>query len=184
MNVKIFEIHVTGDESIHEIAKLRSHKTIVIDLLRPDGSVMRTEHMTSIAAKFLTVIGCHLFVSDLVCYLEANGVNIFRVKIESPYYEEYKPIGLYMESHFEAEDFVFPTSKNKNKTTLLATDRQYKQDQYDAFRKQYKGKEVELCLYDTNIVEDADWFDLYKKHKVASKPTELNKSNHLFGVKK
>jgi hypothetical protein len=35
-----FEIHMTADENIHEMAKKFDHKTIRVELLRPDMSAI------------------------------------------------------------------------------------------------------------------------------------------------
>jgi hypothetical protein len=56
-------------------------------------------------------------------------------------------------------------SRNKNKATILATDREYKIENYEFFRRRYKDVVVELCLYDSHIKEDQDWFNLYKELK-------------------
>jgi hypothetical protein len=161
--MEVFEIHVTGDESIHENTDL---KTIAVDLLRPDGSVLRTEHMTSHVGKFPSYIDCKLFVDKLARDLESKGTKIVRVKIETPYYEHYVSKSLYLESHFEDKNFEFPTSRNQRKSTLLATERAYEYDNYEELRA--SRDEVELCLYDSWVNEDKDWFDAYECRSTSS----------------
>jgi hypothetical protein len=108
--IETFEIHITGDKSILKVAK--PLKTIEVNLLKPDGELLRTEYMTShlqhIASGFE---GCKRYVDDIVEYLHNEGVNIVRVKIESPYYENYVNQSFYIESHFESDYFKLPTSK-------------------------------------------------------------------------
>lgn len=159
--MEVFEVHITGDEAIHAVAAKEGLKTIAIDLLKPDGSVLRTEHMTSHVYRFENYDRCSLCVQNVVNKFEIAGVRVIRVKIESPYYEHYRAQSLYMESHFQAEDFKYPTSKNQRKTTLLATDRTEDKTKYEAFKNQHKGNELELCLYDSFQAEDKDWFDHY-----------------------
>lgn len=164
--METFEVHITGDKSIHEIAKKYNHKTIAIDLLRPDLSVIRTEHMTSLILKFPFTTGeydqCKKLVDHIVCCYESDGLKISRIKIESPFYDCYVDQSVYMESHFESDSTYYPVSRNQKKTILLATDREYDQDEYWDFKQRYEGKELELCLYDTNPREDVDWLELYE----------------------
>lgn len=156
--MEIFEIHITGDKEIINLANKLSLKTIVIDLLKPDKSHLRTEYMTSHAQKFNNCKDCKAFVDNAAKELG----NVVRIKIESPYYEHYVNQSVYIESHFKAVNSSYPMSKNQNKDSLLATDREYKIENYEFFRRKYKGVVVELCLYDSNINEDLDWFNLYK----------------------
>lgn len=159
---EVFEVHITGDKRIFAEAAQLGIKTISICLLRPDRSYLRSEFMTSQIFRFENYDACKVHVDKLVSALKQAGVKILRVKIESPYYEHYREQSLYMESHFEATDNQFPISKNARKDTYLATDRVYEHGGYDAFREKHKdSKELELCLYDSDVNEDADWFDLY-----------------------
>lgn len=159
--MEIFEIHITGTESIIDLAKNVPIKTIIIDLLKPDKSYHRTEYMTSQVYKAENYQACKEYVDSIVPQL--GEVN--RVKIECPYYEHYVNQSVYIESHFKASNSKYPISKNQNKDSFLATDREYNIENYGFFRRLYKGVVVELCLYDSNIQEDKDWFDLYKELK-------------------
>jgi hypothetical protein len=163
--MEIFEIHITGDESIHRIAKKYDHKTIAIDLLRPDRSFIRTEHMTSLVLNYPfpreSYKECKSLVDQIVLSYESDGLKITRVKIECPFYEHYVNQSLYIESHFETESTHYPISRNQKKTVCLATDREYDKDEYFMFKKQHEGKELELCLYDTFPKEDIDWMCLF-----------------------
>jgi hypothetical protein len=159
--MEVFEVHITGDESIHAAAQPLGLKTIAIDLLKPDGTVLRTEHMTSHVCKFPDYAACKASVDQAVADLKSRGVGVVRVKIESPYYEHYRERSLYMEAHFESYDMELPTSRNQKKATLLATNREYEDDRYDAFRRAHENDDIELCLHDTFVAEDKDWFHCY-----------------------
>ena len=159
--MEIFEIHITGDKSILSAATELGLKTITIDLLTPRKEKMRQEFMTSQIEKKENYQQCREYVKQLVESLKAKNVQIIRVKIESPDYAHYRAQSLYMESHFEALDSAFPMSQNVRKSTILATDREYSQAKYDDFHERYADKELELCLYDSFVEEDKDWFDLY-----------------------
>jgi hypothetical protein len=159
--MEIFDIHITGDPTIHVAATDLGFKTITFDLLRPDGSVLRTEHMTSSAMKIKNFRQCLVKVKDTADLLRNLGVEVSRVKIESPYYPHYVKRSLYMECHYEADDFRHPTSRNKKKTTLSATDRIWDRNSYDVFASRNFGKDIEICLYDDFPEKDADWFEAY-----------------------
>lgn len=155
-----FEIHITGDPAIIDAAEELSIKTIVIDLLGPDQKRLRTEYMTSFIEKRDSYESCRNFVEEIVQKLKQK-VDIIRVKIESPYYPHYEKQSLYIESHFDALDNKLPMSQNVRKTNILATDREYDKLKYEEFRNKYQGVDVELCLYDSFVKEDKDWFDAY-----------------------
>lgn len=162
--MEIFEIHITGSENIHDVARRAVHKTIEVELLRPDRTVMAVEHMTSIIYKTPAFLSCKQWVENLVQVLIEQGITISRTKIESPYYEHYVEQSLYMESHFLAENNEYPLSRNRKKTTYLATDRTYDKSLYNDFKEKYKDKELELCLFDSNMYGDIEWLNMYSKY--------------------
>lgn len=161
MSQEIFEVHITGDESIIQVAQTLGLKTISIDLLKPDKSRLRTEYMTSQVFRFGSYNECKFYIDCRVKELEKHGVQIIRVKIESPDYPHYRSQSCYMESHFNDRDGTFPMSRNLRKTSVLATSREYDKNKYDEFHELYKDVELELCLFDSFVGEDADWFSLY-----------------------
>lgn len=164
--MEVFEVHITGDESIIENAvKLGNLKTITVDLLRPDRSVLRTEYMTALVTKCDQYQTCHDQTMKLVEDFKNLGTKIIRVKIECPPYQHYFNSSLYMESHFKMIDdltFIpfFPTSRNQKKNKLLGTDRTYDKADYKRFSDTHQDNELELCLYDSFIDEDLDWLSL------------------------
>lgn len=168
--MQIFEIHITGDKSIIEAAKPLNIKTIVIDLVKPDRSYFRTEYMTSQRSEHKDYDECKMHVDSIVRKLEDAGVNIMRVKIECPLYPQYRDKSLYFEVHFRARTrCLLPMSQNHGKDDFLCTAREYDKTKYDAlWIKHGTGWRappdwtMELCLYDTNVEEDKDWFDLYE----------------------
>lgn len=153
--MEIFEIHITADKSI--LNNELGLKSIAIDLLKPDGTTLRTEYMTSQVARFSNYILCKEYVDDIVRLIP----NVIRVKIECPYYNHYIDQSCYVESHFLSDDFKFPTSRNQRKTELLATDRTYDKSEYQMFTEKYKDVIIELCLFDSYHTEDKDWFNYY-----------------------
>lgn len=166
--MEIFEIHITGDDKIIKAAQELGVKTIVLDLVKPDKSHHRTEYMTSDARSFHDYEECKVWVDDLVMRLRETGVEIIRVKIECPYYSHYKDKSLYFEVHYQGERG--PMSRNHGKDYFLCTAREYDRSKYDALWQKHGGVflfappphwTMELCLYDTNVEEDKDWFDLY-----------------------
>lgn len=164
--MEVFEVHITGDENIIEVCKNNGYKSISVDLLKPNQSILRTEYMTSMILKHNNYKECKIAVDNCVNIIKNNKVNVIRVKIESPFYEHYIDQSLYMESHFEATNDKYPMSRNKRKTTILATEREYDKKLYNQFINRWKdSKELELCLYDTWIDEDKDWFELYENNR-------------------
>jgi hypothetical protein len=168
--MEIFEIHITGDEAIIDASKPLGIKTIVIDLVKPDKSYFRTEYMTSHTRISYDYEDCKQWVDDLVAKLTTAGVKIVRVKIECPLYPQYRDKSLYFEVHYEGERA--PMSRNHGKNFYLCTAREYDRSKYDALWQKHGGIflftppphwTMELCLYDTNVEEDKDWFDLYER---------------------
>lgn len=161
-----FEIHMTGDENIHEMAKKYGHKTIAVELLDPNMSVMRTEHMTSIRKKYDSYIQCVNEVGEWVDYYEP-----IRTKIECPPIDIFVKQAIYIESHYVYDPNIcrgtqlFPISRNAKSGKMLETDREYNKDRWLEFYLAYSKfpeTEIELCLYDNNIEEDKDWMQLYE----------------------
>lgn len=155
--MEVFEVHITGDERIHEVAGV---KTIAIQLLRPDFNIHRIEHMTSQVVKCENYQAC----LEQTLAFAAKIPNVVRVKIECPYYPHYVAQSLYMESHADDPPWIdYPISRNANSYKLMATDRVYDQAVYDVFRLKWAKHTIELCLYDTNVEEDKDWFSFWKQ---------------------
>ena len=158
--METFEIHITGSKGINEQLDRLGIKNIIIDLLKPNYRVLRTEFMSSFISKHTNFEECKKYVDSILANLSCE---IIRVKIESPYYEHYKDQSLYLESHFRPFNLEYPISRNIKSFKDLATDRTYEKSQYEAFKKKWKRADVEMCLYDTFVEEDKDWFDLYQK---------------------
>ena len=127
------------------------------------GNPIDVQHMTSIIKNFTDKQTAIDFAIDLSKLLTKLDFNVIRTKVESPIYQEYLNDALYVESHFESDQFIFPTSRNIKKNTLLATHREYDKNFYQHFIDHHhkKNHELELCLYDTNIYLDTKWFNCY-----------------------
>ncbi len=156
--METFEIHITGSYGINaELDKL-GIKNIIIDLLKPNKEVLRTEYMSSYIIKAENFAKCWLEVLDVLCKLKSR---LIRIKIESPYYSYYLDQSLYLESHFKPFNTFYPISRNVRSNKELATDRTYNHAEYQAFIEKWKGEDIEMCLLDTWVDEDADWFKIY-----------------------
>lgn len=155
-----FEIHITGSDTINAELDTLGIKNIVIELLTPDKKVLRTEYMSSFVSKHNNLADCQVYVNTILAVLKSN---IIRVKIESPYYEHYKEQSLYLESHFKPFNDLnlYPVSRNAKSNKELATDRIYDKKAYRDFVEKWRHEDVEMCLVDTFVDEDKDWFDLY-----------------------
>lgn len=156
--METFEIHITGSSDINEQLDRLGIKNIIIDLLKPNKTILRTEYMSSFISKHKNLTDCQRYVNSVLLNLSCE---IIRIKIESPYYEHYKKRSLYLESHFKPFNELYPISKNAKSNKELATDRTYKKKEYNAFIEKWKTEEIEMCLVDTFVEEDKDWFDLY-----------------------
>jgi hypothetical protein len=156
--METFEIHITGCKLINEQLDRLGIKNIIVDLLKPNYSILRTEFMSSFISKHNNLEECKRYVNTILTNLSCE---IIRVKIETPYYEHYKDQCLYLESHFKPFNLIYPISRNIISFKDLATDRTYDKTQYEAFRKKWKSEDIEMCLFDTFIEEDKDWFNLY-----------------------
>lgn len=162
--MEVFEVHITGDESIIKHGTNLGVKTIAVDLLRPDKSLLRSEFMTSIIMKCPNYEDCRQHVFELRDQLTALGVNVIRTKIECPPYQHYLGSSLYAESHFKTTSYDdFPVSRNQKKDYLLATDRTYNKNEYGEFMRLHEDDELELCLFDSFIDEDLDWLSLWAR---------------------
>lgn len=156
------EVHITGSHDIIDVAKQFKIKTISVDLLKPDYSLLRTEYMTSFHHKCTSFEECKKYVDDLTAEFIIQSVSVARLKIESPPYDHYFDRAKYVEAHFPAVNNIFPISANqKRPTEYLATDRRYNKSIFRGFADYYKKSQVELCLQDTNVKEDWDWMTLY-----------------------
>ena len=63
--------------------------------------------------------------------------------------------------HFKSN--IFKTNSNLF-GMKEATARTYEKTHYEAFKKEWENEDVEMCLVDTFVNEDKDWFDLYQKN--------------------
>lgn len=167
MSEEFFEVHITSDKDIHDACIPLGIKTIVVELQKPDSSILRDEHMTSFVMKARDYIECKEKVDEIVKTLEKT-CKLHRVKIECPFYRHYQKASLYMESHFRTNSRYYPVSRNKKKTVCLSTERTYNKDEYETFAKKYQKEQIELCLYDTNVTEDSDWFEWYAENNFAT----------------
>jgi PTH2 family peptidyl-tRNA hydrolase len=181
--MELFEVHVTGDESIHSAASTLDVKTITIESLDRNGRVVKVDHMTSHKVTAMDYFACKTAVDSLCSKLTAAGVDVQRVKIESPAYRHYYPTALYVETHFAINDdvapFEHPCSKSPNKSDHLGTIREWDKLKFEAFCINHYPNVIELCLYDTHPGADDLWFSSYSQASLDCKQvivmrTDLN----------
>lgn len=165
--MEIFEFHIyindkVADKFFH-VCNTFDIKKLEIMSLDKDNNGIKVEYMTSFVRKLKNYREAFLLVNAMDEYLGKLGCLSYRKKIESPYYEHYVNLSLYLETHFESSNFELPTSKNVLKNKLIATDRELNKDRYSDFLSLHQslGREIEMCLYDTNMTSDKEWFDAY-----------------------
>jgi len=161
----LFEIHITGDISIHEKAKALGIKTIRVINLKPNGDILSIHHMTSDRRHFENYKLCRLWVESI-----EHDLGSIRTKIECPPYDEYMQEAIYAECHYKsfATKHTTPTSMNAAKTHKIATKRELKKYNFRTFCSFFSDQlfETELCLYDDNQDLDKEWMGLYGMPKV------------------
>lgn len=163
--MRIFEIHITGEEGINQEFEKMGLKNIVVELLYPNKDRLRTEYMSSFVLKSLSLAECKSYVNRILKVLETK---VIRTKIECPVYEDYIEDSLYVEAHFipDPSDEGYPLSRNQRSGKIMGTDREYDKERYAEFLRRWDNEDKELCMYDSFVEEDKDWFDLYEKEAV------------------
>jgi hypothetical protein len=159
--MKTYEIHITGEEKINEYLTKEGIKNIEVELLTPSGEVIRTEYMSSFVENFNFLEDCYERVLNLTNAIKKEGIDIIRIKIETPFYQEYVSKALYIESHFKPFDKQYPISRNKRSGKLMGTDRVYDKSKFADFMLKWANNDVELCICDSYLEEDFDWFKQY-----------------------
>ena len=167
-----FEIHITGAAGINLEFDTLGIKNIMVQLLKPNMTTIRTEFMSSFIREFETYEECYDYVQTLVAGLISK---VIRIKIESPIYEDYIDRSVYIESHFKYDGSTpeFPISRNAFSGKIMGTDRTYIKSEYYSFIQKWQGYETELCLFDDYIREDFDWFNEYNDIKI-EEPCHIN----------
>lgn len=167
-----FEYHITGiDSSILHNSEYLGIKAITVNLLYPDYSFLRTEYMTSDCFKANSLEEAVKRVWEIREKLNKLGSSALRTKIEVPYkdHEAYIKDSLYIEAHNSSLDSRFypisQTIKKSGSHKTVITDRKYNKYLYPFFYDEWAYEEktvVELCVYDSFVKEDEDWFNLYR----------------------
>lgn len=166
--MEIFEIHITGEEKIITILNDFNYKTLHAELRNKNNETIGAEYMSSFKQEFLNYETCKKFVDDLVDYLLTQNIEIYRVKIECPYfYNHYKEMAIYVESHFPTTELNnhYPFVYNVNSKKYVSTDRIYLKSEYNDFIEKWKQEpksEIEYCLFDDNIRHDEEWVRTFK----------------------
>lgn len=161
-----FEIHITGSPEIIPLLKSWDIKTLHAELRNPKNYTIGVEYMSSFVKEFENYEACKNYTDDLVDKLLSEKIEIYRVKIECPYfYKHYREMSVYLECHFSfinLEDIPYcPFVFNVNSLKYVATERVYLKSEYDFFIErcldENKNAEIEYCLFDDNIRHDDKW---------------------------
>lgn len=158
--MRVFEIHITGEEGINQEFADMGLKNIVVELLHPNRQLLRKEYMSSFVIKSTSIHECTSYVNKILKNLKSK---VIRTKIECPVYEDYIEDSLYIESHFipDPADEGYPLSRNQRSGKIMGTDREYNKENYQQFIRKWGNEDKELCMYDSFVEEDKDWFELY-----------------------
>lgn len=167
-----FEIHITGSENILSILNELEIKSLHAEIKNPKNETIAVEYMSSFVREFNNYEDSKKWVDDFVNILEEKGVEIYRVKIECPYYyEHYKENSVYVEAHFPTNENnkEYPFIYNVRSKKYTSTDRKYLKSEYPDFIEKWKDTEkveIEYCLYDDNIRFDDIYIRLFNKIKL------------------
>lgn len=156
-----FEIHITGSKNI--LKHLAADNQLTVEMLDRSGEVFDTDYMSAIDFRG-SYIDMLTFVANLINYLTFRDVDIYRVKVETQPSPELFQTALYIERHFEmekADDYVYPVSLLANKNKYVGTSRTYNRSEFAEFANRYD--KTELCIIDSNVNHDKDWFDIWEK---------------------
>jgi len=158
----IFEIHITVNEFLIEVAKPLGHKLLILKLLDKDLNSLGIQFMTSIQKEFDSYDECLKWTLDTADKYRET-VKVERVKIECPVYKDFIDQSLYIECHWKdiKPNNTYHISQRIGQPAYLMTDRVYDKADYLKFYLTHSklDRELELCLYDDNIRLDKDWID-------------------------
>lgn len=167
-----FEIHITGSPNIIKYFKDYNIPYLEIDMLDKDLKSIQKDYMCAIkykAKNFEIAEGYARMIAHCAVNHFDNNIEIYRIKIETEPLEKYFDKALYIERHweidmeiwkFQADCMVYPLSYIENKYKLVLTERNYNKNEFKEFTDIYA--KTELCLLDTNINHDKQWFDSWK----------------------
>lgn len=160
----IFEIHITGDEFLADVAKKLDHKLLILKLLSKSLESLGIQFMTSIQKEFNSYEECLKWTLE-IANIYRESIKVDRVKIECPVYKQYIGQSLYIECHWKdvRPDPTYHISQRVGQQAYLMTDRTYSKEEYLEFYLTHHklDRELELCLYDDNINLDGDWIGQY-----------------------
>jgi hypothetical protein len=170
-----FEIHITGTKNIISVLNELKTKSIHIELKNPKNETIGVEYMSSFVKEFENYKNCKKWVDSFILELQSKNVEIYRVKIECPYfYKHYIKQSIYLEVHFPTNDFnkQYPFSYNVKSNKYVSTERTYLKAEYNKIISKWENtsnSEIELCLYDNNIEHDIYWMETFiKKYRTPS----------------
>lgn len=157
---RLYEFHITAYESsIRELSKY-DIPFIGIEALAMSGIAVQWDWMTSYSNFFPSKESAINYIGVLL--EKIKNTPIYRVKVETPYesdlnFEEFR----YIETHLNSVDNNLPKSKNIITNEIISTDRTYNFKEFKSFAERYRTSKVELCVMDTNVYHDHNWFRFY-----------------------
>lgn len=155
--MRTFEVHITGEEAILEEFKFLGIKTLEVELLDREERVVGKEYMCSLVLKAENLPECKQMVATILTQIKSE---VFRIKIETPFYLDYLLDAVYVEVHFPKVDTVHPFVRNVSSNKFVSTKREYNVHKFLQLRNEfinYPKAEFELCLYDSNVNFDNHW---------------------------
>ena len=157
---RLYEFHITAYESSIRELKRYDIPIIGIEALSPSGYAVQWDWMTSYSDFFPSQESAINYIRVLL--KKVKFTPIYRVKVETPYdnslnMEEFK----YIETHLNSLDNNLPKSRNIITNEIISTDRTYNFKEFESFAERYNTSKVELCVMDTNIYHDHNWFMFY-----------------------
>ena len=158
---EVFEIHITGEPEIIKWLERRNYPYLAIKMLDRDLQTVSLDCMSAIKLEVPDLFTAQSWVIERLCELNSEDINVYRVKIEAPPLDKYLKKCLYIERHWKTslKNVEFPLSYVVNKTKYVATERCYDKKLFKQFSEQYEKTEV--CLIDTNINHDKNWFKIW-----------------------
>jgi hypothetical protein len=164
--MEAYQICITGSENIIEALKSVQQKGISINLVTPEMKSIRTEYISSIISNFETYGECKLWTDSFIDNLSSMDVDIIRVKINAQYKKSDEDKSLYLEVCFPPRNEDLPMLYNSDLALMFAVDRVYDKSIYDYFTKKYADYDMEMCLYDSFVENDYDWFSYYEDEEI------------------
>lgn len=155
-----FEITITADRSVHEVAEPLNWRTATVEKLSPDGKVVKVEETLMEVFSCKSAKEAINTARTVALKLHSEGVDVSRVVVKAPYRARYFDDGLYLEATYPSREIgPYPTSRING--TFWETIRSQDPSDFDGVIDKHPEAMVELCLLDTKRGHDSDWMRSY-----------------------